>query len=71
MPRACRRSRISLAPLGLRRRRPRLAAAWAGGLLANAMRVRLVLPRQNGGAGVQIKYLKRAVVRYAAINTEK
>jgi len=28
------------SPLGLRRRRPRWAAALAGGLLANAMRVR-------------------------------
>ena len=45
------------SPLGLRQRRPRLAAAWAGGLLANAMRVRRSLVLQPGGGGCSISVL--------------
>jgi len=47
MHRACRRSRISRAPVGLAGARPPLAAALAGCLLANAMRVRRGSPLYN------------------------
>jgi len=46
------------SPFGLRKRRPHLAAALAGGPLANAKRVRLCCGlRLGGGSRKPLKYL--------------
>ncbi|TRZ95283.1 hypothetical protein D4R78_04065 [bacterium] len=71
MPRACRCSHIARAPFAPLGSGAHSAPALVGWLLANAMRVRLVLPRQKTAGQRTLRQLKKSCVRYAAINTEK
>jgi len=62
MHRACRRSHISRAPFPLAGARGHLAPAWAGWLLANAMRVRLGADWRLGGGSRQSARPHQAVI---------